>query len=225
VRVAEVQGAPKERSKIQWWHPPWPASLGWAEGRMSASLGCEARGGGACPRNAALSQAAAEDRAKASGARKGEACSLADVPKMRAALAEVQHSSGVTGRSHATAPRRRRRPTDSRAAGGTLHWQGRRGSARCQAQTSPRSTGRCRRAWTAGRRARPWRRLHEVEQLSATPTPLVACPHDSALIRAASVHAATAAAAAANAGAGEGISQSLCAPIMIAKLQVLLSQC
>ena len=74
------------------------------------------------------------------------------------------------------------------------------------------------------RRARPLRRLHEAEQLSATPTPLVACPHDSALIRAASAHAATAAAAAADAGPGEGSSQSLCAPIMIAKLQVLLSQ-
>jgi hypothetical protein len=66
--------------------------------------------------------------------------------------------------------------------------------------------------------------LHEAEQLSATPTPLVACPHDSALIRAASACAATAAAAAADAGPGEGSSQSLFAPIMIAKLQVLLSQ-
>ena len=149
-RSLEVLGAPKERPKIQWWHPPWPASLGWAEGRMSASLGCAARGGGTCPRNAAWSRAAADDRAKASGARKGEARSVADVPKMRAALAEVQDSSGVTGRSHATAPRHRRRPTDSCAAGEALHWQGRRGSARCRARTSPRPTG-----GTAGRRSRP----------------------------------------------------------------------
>jgi hypothetical protein len=174
---------------------------------MSASLGCAARGGGACPRSAARSRAAADDRAKASGARRGEARSLADAAKMRAALAEVQDSSGVTGRSHATAPRRRRRLTGSCAAGRALHWQGRRGSTRCRAQTSPRSTGRCRRAWTAGRRARPLRRLHEVEQLSATPTPLVACTPDSALIRGASAHAATAAAA--DAGPGEGSSQSV----------------
>ncbi len=173
---------------------------------MSASLGCAARGGGACPRSAARSQAVADDRAKASGARKGEARSLADASKMRAALAQVQDSSGVTGRSHATAPRHRRRPTDSCAAGGALHWQGRRGSAlaRCRARTSPRSIGRCRRAWTAGRRARPLRRLHEAGQLSATPTPLVACAHDSALIRAASARAATAAAAAADGGRVRG---------------------
>ena len=208
-RSLEALGAPKERPKIQWWHPPWPASLGWAEGRMSASLGCAARGGGTCPRHAAWSQPAADDRAKASGARKGEARSVADVPKMRAALAEVQDSSGVTGRSHATAPRRRRRPTDSCAAGGALQWQGRRGSARCRARTSPRPTGRCRRAWTAGRRASPLRRLHEAEQLSATPTPLVACPHDSALIRAASAHAATAAAAAAD-GGRVGVAPKVC---------------
>ena len=186
-RSLEVQGAPKERPKIQWWHPPWPASLGWAEGRMSASLGCAARGGGACPRSAARSQPAADDRAKASGAQR------------RSVFPD--RSSRVTGRSHATAPRRRRRPTGSCAAGGVLHWQGRRGSARCRARTSPRPTGRCRRAWMAGRRARP---LHEAEQLSATPTPLVACAHDSALIRAASARAATAAAAAADGGRARG---------------------
>ena len=82
--------------------------------------------------------------------------SVADVAKMRAALAEVQNSSGspavrmrlhrVVGASADGRLRCRRRTRLARSP---------RGSARCRAQTSPRPTGRCRRAWTAGRRARP----------------------------------------------------------------------
>ena len=78
-------GPPKDPPVVQ------PRSV--AEGWMSAALGCAERGGGARPRDAAWSQAIADHRAKATGARKGDAhVPWADVAKMRAALAEVQNS-------------------------------------------------------------------------------------------------------------------------------------
>ena len=61
----EELGPPKDPPVVQ------PRSV--AEGWMSAALGCAERGGGARPRDAAWSQAIADHRAKATGARKGDA--------------------------------------------------------------------------------------------------------------------------------------------------------
>ena len=120
----------------------------------------------------------ADHRAKATGARKGDA----HVPwpmQRRCALCSPRCRTPPEG---SPAVRMRLHRVVGASADGWLRCRRRtrlarspRGSARCRAQTSPRPTGRCRRAWTAGRRARPC-------ALAACTTPLVACTHDSALI-------------------------------------------